>query len=466
MGKVVARNLATVQKRSKQGKPWYVVIRIGSHRKGWAFATKNAATRHCSRLNAAIAAGELFNTDTCEPISWDSAANGLSTVEVGAELVKKRWPHLRATSRRSLVEGVAHVIAAADPKQDKRADTYRLARIFLSGGTFTFDEETDWIGVDQRAPTMASCDPNALMNTLVLNLDGEPAAVTSTRRRRFVLGQMWRYATGERFQFDTDDASRGTRGKVNKRIQQTRIGTVPEALSVIEQVNIEWAKRAFYLMLYAGLRPAEAVSVRWQDVGKHALTVEDTRPESGALFTDSGEAVDVQPPKWRSDGEVRRVPIVPPLRVLLDQWHTHDFTPPGGNPSEGQDEKGSAASGQGKVATGGGEEVWTAPEWVCTTSAGTPGRVVELSREWPKARAKVADGWHSSRLARAYDLRHTHASLALSAGMPVKELADRLGHAPSMLLDVYSESVPGDEPKWTSVLGDALDSELSTSHLA
>ncbi len=46
--------------------------------------------------------------------------------------------------------------------------------------------------------------------------------------------------------------------------------------------------------------------------------------------------------------------------------------------------------------------------------------------------------------ARFHDLRHTHATLMLKAGEPVKVVADRLGHATAMLtLDTYAHVLPG-----------------------
>lgn len=45
---------------------------------------------------------------------------------------------------------------------------------------------------------------------------------------------------------------------------------------------------------------------------------------------------------------------------------------------------------------------------------------------------------------RFHDLRHTHASLALQAGIPAKVVSERLGHATvAFTLDVYSHVIPG-----------------------
>ena len=42
-----------------------------------------------------------------------------------------------------------------------------------------------------------------------------------------------------------------------------------------------------------------------------------------------------------------------------------------------------------------------------------------------------------------HDLRHTHATLALAAGVHPKVVSDRLGHATvAIILDIYSHAIP------------------------
>jgi integrase len=58
---------------------------------------------------------------------------------------------------------------------------------------------------------------------------------------------------------------------------------------------------------------------------------------------------------------------------------------------------------------------------------------------------------------RLYDLRHTCCSLALQAGIPVRVVAERLGHASAaMTLDVYGHVLPGDQERATAKLGEVL----------
>lgn len=48
------------------------------------------------------------------------------------------------------------------------------------------------------------------------------------------------------------------------------------------------------------------------------------------------------------------------------------------------------------------------------------------------------------RAIRLHDLRHTHASLALKAGVPVKVISERLGHeSPAFTLKQYAHVIPG-----------------------
>jgi integrase len=65
---------------------------------------------------------------------------------------------------------------------------------------------------------------------------------------------------------------------------------------------------------------------------------------------------------------------------------------------------------------------------------------------------------------RLHDLRHTHASLLLAAGTPVKEVSDRLGHAsPTITLGVYAHVIPSMTQaagKWAELMIDQVVDRL------
>ena len=54
---------------------------------------------------------------------------------------------------------------------------------------------------------------------------------------------------------------------------------------------------------------------------------------------------------------------------------------------------------------------------------------------------RTVDGLPAIRL---HDLRHTHATLMLGAGVPVKVVSERLGHATATItLEIYQHVLPG-----------------------
>lgn len=94
-----------------------------------------------------------------------------------------------------------------------------------------------------------------------------------------------------------------------------------------------------------------------------------------------------------------------------------------------------------------------AGEWVFTNTVGHPFAVAKLMHF--AARARTLSGlpdfitWHS--------LRHFHATTLLSAGVPVKTVQARLGHASAaMTLDVYAHAVPDDAARAVEVITGVL----------
>ena len=61
---------------------------------------------------------------------------------------------------------------------------------------------------------------------------------------------------------------------------------------------------------------------------------------------------------------------------------------------------------------------------------------------------------------RLHDLRHTHATLLLAAGVPVKVVSERLGHASAMItLGVYAHVMPGMQAEAAATFGALLSGE-------
>jgi integrase len=58
---------------------------------------------------------------------------------------------------------------------------------------------------------------------------------------------------------------------------------------------------------------------------------------------------------------------------------------------------------------------------------------------------------------RLHDLRHTHASILLKAGVPVKVVSERLGHSsPAFTMTVYQHVLPGMQADAAAMFSDVL----------
>ena len=60
---------------------------------------------------------------------------------------------------------------------------------------------------------------------------------------------------------------------------------------------------------------------------------------------------------------------------------------------------------------------------------------------------------------RPHDLRHTHATLLLKAGIPVKVVSERLGHAtPAFTMATYQHLLPGMQAEAARTFADVIAS--------
>jgi integrase len=65
-----------------------------------------------------------------------------------------------------------------------------------------------------------------------------------------------------------------------------------------------------------------------------------------------------------------------------------------------------------------------------------------------------------------HDLRHTHASLLLKAGVPVKVVSERLGHAsPAFTMSVYQHVIPGMQAEAAAVFAHTISGRSRRPHV-
>lgn len=182
------------------------------------------------------------------------------------------------------------------------------------------------------------------------------------------------------------------------------------------------------LLPTTGLRPGEALGLKWEDLDLDEGKLHVRR----SLSRVSGSRWKLTPPKTSRS---RRTIILPqPATHALRQWRSE----------------------QAKLRLKAGSE-WSDHGLVFTTGSGEPLDWTNLSRSFERVMAKAEIGeWQEPPAKprgrpgpnkrrkfkpkyRAYALRHTHATLLLRRGMNPKVISERLGHfSVGFTLDVYA----------------------------
>jgi integrase len=146
------------------------------------------------------------------------------------------------------------------------------------------------------------------------------------------------------------------------------------------------------VLAYAGLRPGEALGLRWHDLGERTLLVERS-VAFGQL-------------KPTKTGQTRTVKLLPPLIDTLAAWRraTHRNAPT--------------------------DLFFPAPD-------GSPWSLDRVNN-WRKRTFANAAAAAGVRAARPYDLRHSYISLLIAEGTTVVEVARQAGHSPTMTLSTYA----------------------------
>lgn len=173
----------------------------------------------------------------------------------------------------------------------------------------------------------------------------------------------------------------------------------PLAPATVERIRAQLAVRDATLvsvLAYAGLRPGEALALRWRDVRERTILVQRASDGYGGIKTT----------KTRS---VRTVRLLAPLAADLREWRLAS-----GRPSD-----------DALIFPGIDVRTVTREAWKSWTR-----------RTWTDAwRAARTDS--SERTPRVYDLRHSYVSLLLAEGRTIHYVATQAGHDAQLTLSTY-----------------------------
>jgi integrase len=193
------------------------------------------------------------------------------------------------------------------------------------------------------------------------------------------------------------------------RRAEMRTWTAAELRAFLEHVQDERLAALWMLAASTGMRRGEMLGLRWVDVD-----LDRGRVAVRQTLVIAGRQVVISEPK--TSRSRRSIALDPRSVAALRSWR--------------------AAQAAERLAWGAG---WTDSGLVFTREDGMPIHPEWLSDafEW---RIKAA-GLPRIRL---HDLRHTHASLGLAAGVPIKVMSERLGHtSSSFTADAYQHVTPG-----------------------
>jgi len=165
----------------------------------------------------------------------------------------------------------------------------------------------------------------------------------------------------------------------------------------------------WHLAAFTGMRRGELLGLKWDAVDLEAGTARVVRSRTSVGY----EMVE-GPPKTAAGRRV--IDLDAATVAVLRRWR--------------------AQQAQERLAWG---EAWTNTGLVFTREDGTAPHADHVARAYEVA---VRDA--AARPIRFHDLRHTHATLLLKAGVPVKVVAERLGHSsPALTMTVYQHVIPG-----------------------
>jgi integrase len=211
------------------------------------------------------------------------------------------------------------------------------------------------------------------------------------------------------------------------RTPEMTVWTAQEARRFLQGIKDDPLRALWTLALTTGMRRGELLGLKWTDVDLESARLSVRR----SLAVVDGGPVESEPKTRRG----RRSISLDESTVALLRQH--------------RAEQAAQRLALGKPFTG-GEYIFVSPDGHPIHPDTVTKRFQVLAR-----RAKLPR-------IRFHDLRHTHATLALQAGVHPKVVSERLGHASTVItLDTYSHAVPALEEEAAARIASLLSGGAS-----
>jgi len=406
----------SVQRRTgaRNKRPWIVRWSLNGRQRSRAFRIKPEAERYRSALLVAQQRGEAFDTDTGEPVTWQPLADEVRAHEWARRWIAEQWPEWAPRTRTSAIEAVSRLLpllvveSAPPPPAQLRA---HLKSSLRPDGALVDEEAEKWLdqwSLQLRQLTRALLA--AVDQRIAVRDNGGPLGPATAGRYRKVSRACIRRAV-ELGVLDSDPWPPSPRGrsqrKAGRASRAVAVRELPDPATMVKALRAiathQPASRTYQVMTaiayYAGLRPSEVVMLRHRALelptkgwGRIHVT------EADVSFDEPGE------PKTGA----RSVPIPPALVQILRSWIDEHGLEPG--------------------------------DLMFRTRTGGRPSFSNWSRALQRALRSI-----DAKAMRIYDCRHAAATTWLRAGVPLGEVAKRMGHSVETLVSTYVGALEGDE---------------------
>jgi integrase len=394
---------------------WIVRWSVSGRQRSKSFRVRSEAERYRAALLLAKESGAAFDAYNGEPLAWQPVPDDVPVHEWARTWLAEQWPEWQPRTRRSNLEALTRLVAltiqpnAPAPPSGVRAHLMNALR--PDAAVASDLDAARW--VEKHSLTLGQLTRAQLATVdqrLGLGDDGQPLSYWTATRQRKVSKACIRRAV-DLGMLASDPWPPPPRGRAQRKSMRrhrgVRIRDLPNPAtmaSALAAVRTDQPASVTYQAMtavtyYAGLRPSEVVMLRVRSL---------VLPATGWGRIDVTEAdVALDEPGEPKTG-ARSVPIPPVLVDLLRAFVS--------------------------------ERDLSGDSFLFRTRTGRRPTNSNWSRSWQRALRAID---HPS--LRLYDCRHAAATTWLQAGVPLGEVARRLGHSVETLVSTYVGALAGSE---------------------